>query len=263
MSQLLGDLRGIIRTAQTIEKYWNETTLSQDIDRLRSDLIALSLKSDPEMRRHIEYAVKHLTSQNTREHFLSVLIPLERVYAKAVVDADFLAIEGDKTQANCLPTPSGIDRPILILDNIRSAHNVGALMRSAECFQTSVVMTCGYTVGPDHHLLEKTSMGVIPNLKIQQFKFVRDAIEHCENIGYECVALEKTPKSKSIYQPPDMSKVALVLGNERHGNSPETLKLCSQVRHIPLMGLKNSLNVAVAGSIALSEINRQLLAKET
>ena len=111
MSQLLGDLRGIIRTAQTIEKYWNETTLSQDIDRLRSDLIALSLKSDPEMRRHIEYAVKHLTSQNTREHFLSVLIPLERVYAKAVVDADFLAIEGDKTQANCLPTPSGIDRP--------------------------------------------------------------------------------------------------------------------------------------------------------
>ena len=151
---------------------------------------------------------------------------------------------------------------ILILDNLRSAFNVGSIIRTADCLNVEEVWFCGYTPKPDHPKVINTSMGTEKMIKWVYFEKTLEAINNAKETGYEPVALETLKGAKSIYEYKFAGKTALVFGNEALGLSEETIKLCDKCLVLPVSGWKNSLNVATACAVTCFEIYRQLGEKE-
>jgi tRNA G18 (ribose-2'-O)-methylase SpoU len=140
---------------------------------------------------------------------------------------------------------------VLVLENIRSAQNVGSLFRTADAFRLEALFLCGYTAGPDNRDLRKAALGAEESVPHQVFTDATSCIETLKAEGYTIWALEQTTDSQdlaSLTKPP--GRLALVLGNEVEGVSPETLSLCHGAVEIAQGGIKHSLNVAVAGGIA-------------
>lgn len=141
---------------------------------------------------------------------------------------------------------------ILVLENIRSVHNVGALLRTADGMGNIAVWTIGYTPRPDHERVQKTALGAEKAVKWEYHPTTRMACESLKQSGYTIWALEITEDSNplpSLTQRPE--KLALILGHEVDGVSDEALSYCEQAVHIPMQGIKESLNVSIAGGIAM------------
>lgn len=145
----------------------------------------------------------------------------------------------------------------LVLDNIRSALNVGSLFRSADAFRLGGICLCGYTAGPENRDVRKSALGAEDSVPYRTFASTEDCLRTLKAEGYHILALEQTDASQALsaYRlPPTPS--ALVLGNEVDGVAPEALALCDAAVEIPQAGIKHSLNVAVAGGIALWELTK-------
>jgi tRNA G18 (ribose-2'-O)-methylase SpoU len=145
---------------------------------------------------------------------------------------------------------------ILVLPDIRSAHNVGAMFRTADGAGVNKIYLCGFTAQPPHPRLDKVSLGAEKSVAWEYGKQAASVVKRLKKAGYYIVALEQAPKSVSIYkwQLPKSAKnlpLALVVGNEKTGVSKAILKLCDALVHLPMQGSKNSLNVSVAAGIAL------------
>ncbi len=137
----------------------------------------------------------------------------------------------------------------IILDNLRSAFNVGAIFRLADTMRVSGLFLCGYTAYPPHIKLEKTSLGTIDYVPWKHFETTLEAVEYLQKKNIPVWAAETTSHSESyssISLPP---AVGLVLGNEALGVSEEVIELCDKLVEIPTFGYKNSLNVATACSV--------------
>ena len=157
---------------------------------------------------------------------------------------------------------------VLIAENIRSAQNVGSLLRTADGLGVSKVYLCGYTPYPvranDDRLpheadavnrrINKTSLGAENFVDWQYVNSAEDIIFKMRDDGYEIIALEQTAESISIknYKPTD--KVSLVVGNEVTGVSNSLLMMVDKAIEIPMKGQKESLNVAVAAAIAIYDL---------
>ena len=133
----------------------------------------------------------------------------------------------------------------IVLDNLRSAFNVGAIFRLCDIMRVSGLYLCGYTAYPPHIKLDKTSLGTIDYVPWIHFSTTLEALDHLASMGVEIWAAETSEGSicysKVAAYPP---KVAVVFGNEALGVSREVLARCSRVIEIPVYGFKNSLNVA-------------------
>ncbi len=137
----------------------------------------------------------------------------------------------------------------LVLDNLRSAFNVGAIFRIAECLRVSAVITCGYTAHPPHPKLLKTSRGSSELVKWEHYPTCAEAIENLKTRGITVIAVE-TSQSASAYTDFQYPlPCALVFGNEALGISEAALTHCKHWVEIPVYGIKNSLNVATACAI--------------
>ncbi|MGM0443539.1 MAG: RNA methyltransferase [Fibrobacterota bacterium] len=137
----------------------------------------------------------------------------------------------------------------IILDNLRSAFNVGAIFRLADTMRIAGLFLCGYTAYPPHTKLEKTSLGTIDYVPWKHFDRTVDAVHHCQRLGAEVWAAETTSHSEiysTVYPGP---QVAIVLGNEALGVSHAVIHECDRIVEIPTFGYKNSLNVATACSV--------------
>ena len=145
----------------------------------------------------------------------------------------------------------------LVLDNLRSAFNTGAIFRTADAARIEKLMLCGYTAYPPHAKLEKTGMGTLEYVQWQHYASPRDAVTELKQKGIPVFALETTKKSVSISDFSFPRPVGLILGNEALGISSELLSMVDGVLEIPLFGFKNSLNVATACGITVFEIIRQ------
>jgi len=145
----------------------------------------------------------------------------------------------------------------VVLENLRSSFNVGAVFRSCECARIEKLITCGITAHPPDEKVIKTSMGTWEFVPHEHVETVGEAIGRVRAEGVPVVALETTSKSVSIYQTKFARPVCLFLGNEAQGLSREVLKAADQILEIPLLGYKNSLNVSVALGVTLFEILRQ------
>jgi len=186
-----------------------------------------------------------------RREFLQVAVPLEQKYNyDNRVELLIKKLDGQREENTALPL-------ILVLDNLRSAFNVGSIIRSAECFGIETIYLCGYT--PDNDRVAKTAMGTRNLVQISHFHDAYAAMRKLREMRYSIYALETAEKSQSIYQAEIKYPCALIVGNEALGISIELLASVDSILEIPLTGWKNSLNVAAAAAIAISELYRKIL----
>lgn len=144
-----------------------------------------------------------------------------------------------------------------VLDRIRSAHNVGSMFRTGDGAGLAELLLCGYTPCPPHRHLSKTALGAVEIVPWRHFETAQEAIVDLRARDVRVLAVEKSPDSVPLYDFPLSFPLALVMGNEVDGLSEETRALCDATVHLPMRGLKGSLNVSVAFGIALYEILRR------
>lgn len=146
---------------------------------------------------------------------------------------------------------------VFVLDNVRSAFNVGSLFRTAETGGIEELITVGITAHPPHPKLRKTAMSSVDVVPSRHFDDVMEAILDLKSKGYTIVALETTSKSKCYTEVEYPRKLALVLGNEVTGVDTRVMDMADIIVEIPTFGIKNSLNVASAGPVVLFEVLRK------
>ena len=141
----------------------------------------------------------------------------------------------------------------ILCDNIRSAHNIGAIFRTADCVGIKHIHLCGVTPTPDHPNVQKTALGAERNVPWTQSWNACDTVLNLKmDINYSVIALENSKNSISIFDfhPGSSEPILLIIGNEISGIDPELLAMNSIHLYIPMVGSKNSLNVSVAFGIA-------------
>lgn len=153
------------------------------------------------------------------------------------------------------------DRPLLdvhlVLDNVRSAFNVGSIVRTSEAARVARLHLCGITARPPHRQLARTALGATRHVHWTHHPETVDALSALRAEGRRVVALELTPGSRSYLEAPLDPPLALVVGHEVNGVDPAALALADEVVHLPMFGVKNSLNVAAATAAVLFEILRR------
>ena len=148
----------------------------------------------------------------------------------------------------------------LVLDNIRSHHNIGALFRTADGLNVAELVLCGITATPPHREIHKTALGATDSVP---WTYAESCVEAClvlQKQGFKLVALEQCEGATDIRKINQIlmgtQPVALVVGNEVNGVDQAVLNLCEACLIIPQDGSKHSLNVSVAGGVALWELYR-------
>jgi 23S rRNA (guanosine2251-2'-O)-methyltransferase len=150
---------------------------------------------------------------------------------------------------------------IAVLENVRSAYNVGSVLRTADAFLLQAVYTTGYTAHPPHRQISKTALGADETVTNKHFANAAEAISELKSEGFMIYAIEQV-KDSILLQDFDLKeedKVALIFGNEVTGVEQETILLCDGCIEIPQLGMKHSLNISVAAGIALWECAKQQL----
>ncbi len=141
---------------------------------------------------------------------------------------------------------------VVLLENIRSLHNVGSILRTADGAGWDKVFLCGYTGCPPDRRIEKVSLGAENFIAWEKADSALEVCKKLKKEGFEILGLEQTAKAENIFEAKfSKSKLALVLGNEVEGVSAEILELADRHLEIPMHGEKSSLNVAVAAGVAM------------
>lgn len=145
---------------------------------------------------------------------------------------------------------------IIIIPNIRSAHNVGAMFRTADGAGVDKIYLTGYSPCPPHPQLDKVSLGAEKWMPWEYFRQTSRLLNKLKKEGYNIVALEETKKSQDLFSYRPKFPLALIVGNEKTGVPKTILKFCSGAIQIPMRGHKTSLNVSVAAGIAMYNISQ-------
>ena len=147
---------------------------------------------------------------------------------------------------------------VVVLENIRSAYNVGSVFRTADAFLLHSVYICGYTARPPHKEIKKTALGAEETVTWQYFNKSSDAIESLRKEGYKIFAVEQALNSHPLQEVKvkKNEKLAVIFGNEVSGVEQGTLELADGCIEIPQLGMKHSLNIATAAGVVLWELVR-------
>ncbi len=142
---------------------------------------------------------------------------------------------------------------IIVLDNIRSAHNAGSVFRTADAFAVKAIHCCGITAVPPNRDLLKASLGSQDSIEWKYFSTTLDSISELKKDDYKIIGIEQINKSISLtdFQFDKNEKIALVFGNEVHGLSDEILNELDSAIEIPQFGTKHSFNISVSVGIVL------------
>ncbi len=149
---------------------------------------------------------------------------------------------------------------VMVLDNVRSMHNVGSAFRTADAFALECLVLCGITGTPPHREIEKTALGASQSVAWEHSPGTVEAIQKLRKEGYRILAIEQAKGSVQLQQfaPIPDEKYALVFGNEVHGVSDEVMQLVDGCIEIPQSGTKHSLNIAVSIGIVLWEFYHKI-----
>ena len=148
---------------------------------------------------------------------------------------------------------------VVVVDNIRSMHNVGSVFRTADAFLISGICLCGFTPQPPHRDIHKTALGATDSVDWLYYENTVDAVLDLKAKGYKVLAIEQTEGSMMLdaYAHKDVP-TAFVFGNEVDGVSDEVIQVCDGVIEIPQWGMKHSLNISVAAAVVLWEFVRKV-----
>jgi tRNA G18 (ribose-2'-O)-methylase SpoU len=141
----------------------------------------------------------------------------------------------------------------LILDNIRSLHNIGSVFRSSDAFLVKKIYLCGITACPPHKDIHKTALGATENVSWEHAESALEVVKKLQREGTSVWAIEQTETSIALdqFQPTKNQDHAFVLGNEVRGVSQEVVSSCGKALEIPQFGTKHSLNISVATGIVI------------
>jgi len=151
---------------------------------------------------------------------------------------------------------------IVVLDNVRSMHNVGAVFRTADAFCLAGVYLCGITARPGAEEIHKTALGAEETVDWQYFADTREAINALQQSGYTVFAIEQCHNSTMLHdvQLDANQKYAIVMGHEVFGVQQEVVDMADGCIEIPQYGTKHSLNVSVTAGIVMYTLSQQLRA---
>jgi tRNA G18 (ribose-2'-O)-methylase SpoU len=144
---------------------------------------------------------------------------------------------------------------IVILDDVRSMHNVGSTFRTCDAFAVEALYLCGYTPAPPHRDIHKTALGATETVTWKNFISTIDAVNEVRNAGYKVYAVEQAHNSVMLDKfAGSNEKIALVFGNEVSGVNDEVLQAADACIEIPQWGSKHSLNISVSVGVVLWEL---------
>ena len=149
---------------------------------------------------------------------------------------------------------------VLVLDSVRSLHNVGSVFRTSDAFAIEQIILCGITGQPPHREIEKTALGATQSVNWKYYEDITDALLELKNENYYIIALEQASGSEMLndFKPETTKKYALILGNEVNGVSEEAMKMIDICVEIPQFGTKHSFNVVVSAGIVLWDLFSKL-----
>lgn len=150
---------------------------------------------------------------------------------------------------------------VVVLDNIRSMHNVGSIFRTADAFLVECLFLCGYTAKPPHRDIHKTALGATDTVKWEYCLSAIELVKRLKDEGYHIWAVEQVKNSRKLNEikANKNEKIAIIFGNEVDGVANDVLAVCDDFIEIPQFGMKHSLNVSVAAGIVLWEVTRARL----
>lgn len=152
------------------------------------------------------------------------------------------------------------NRIVVVLDNVRSQHNIGSVFRTCDAFLTEAVYLCGICATPPNPEIHKTALGAEKTVVWKYFEKTEDAVLLLKSQGYISVAIEQTEKSillDEIDVETDKS-YALIFGNEVKGVGQPVIDMCESTLEIPQFGTKHSFNISVCAGIVLWEFYKQM-----
>lgn len=152
---------------------------------------------------------------------------------------------------------------IVVLDDVRSLHNVGSVFRSADAFRVEAVYLCGITATPPHPEIHKTALGGEDSVAWRYFPTATEAIESLHNDGFFVYSIEQVEGSTKLQnlQLDTNKRYAVVLGNEVKGVHQEVVDMSDGCLEIPQFGTKHSLNVSVTAGMVIWEVAKKFLSK--
>ncbi len=150
---------------------------------------------------------------------------------------------------------------VVVLDNVRSMHNVGSIFRTCDGFAVEQVCLCGITSQPPHREIEKTALGATQSINWVYYAEPVQAIEQLRKDGYTIVAIEQAENSIMLndFEADKDKKYALIFGNEVNGVSEEVMQMIDACIEIPQFGTKHSFNIVVSAGIVLWDFFNKLM----
>ncbi len=151
----------------------------------------------------------------------------------------------------------------VVLDDVRSLHNVGAVFRSSDAFRVEAVYLCGITATPPHPEIHKTALGGEDSVAWRYFETAADAVRSLQQEGVYVYSIEQVEGSTKLQdlQLDTSRRYAVVLGNEVKGVSQEVVDIADGCLEIPQFGTKHSLNVSVTAGIVIWEVAKRFLSE--
>ncbi len=152
---------------------------------------------------------------------------------------------------------------VVILDNVRSMHNIGSIFRTSDGFAVEKVILCGITAQPPHREIEKTALGATQSVEWTYYEKVSDAVRDLKDSGYMIIAIEQAENSVMLtdHSPEISGKYALIFGNEVEGVSDDAMSMADKCIEIPQFGTKHSFNIVVSAGIVLWDFFSKLDSK--
>lgn len=149
---------------------------------------------------------------------------------------------------------------IIILDDIRSLHNIGSVFRTADAFLIEKIYLCGITATPPNKEIHKTALGATDTVAWEYAKNVLKVIDTLQKENISVLAIEQVENSISLqeFEPKIGQKYALIFGNEVKGVSQDAIKKCEGTIEIPQLGTKHSLNISVSAGIVVWDLFQKL-----
>ncbi len=149
---------------------------------------------------------------------------------------------------------------VLVLDNIRSRNNVGAIFRTADAFRIEEIVLCGITPTPPHKDIHRTALGATESVSWRYVNATSEVIKEFRKTGAHCYAIEQVQGATFLdaLKIIPNQKAVLVMGNEVQGVSQEVIDICNTAVEIPQLGTKHSLNVATSAGVVLWHFFMQL-----
>lgn len=158
---------------------------------------------------------------------------------------------------------------VVVLDDVRSMHNVGSVFRTCDAFRAEAVYLCGITACPPMNEIHKTALGAEDSVHWEYFPNAVEAVNRLHEMGYKVFAVEQCEGSTMlggettfVNASDSSAHYAVIMGNEVHGVHQEVIDLCDGCLELPQYGTKHSLNVSVTAGIIIWEAARELLIRK-